>query len=114
VLVAYEAFDLDVLVPMIMLAFALATLWLIPLFGYVVLLTNALILLAFAGELFEESTSLFRRGETYLQYEVFSDSDWAHLVAALFALGYLSWLSIRAVRGKLLSLLVRDQDDMGG
>lgn len=114
VLVAYDEFDLDVLVPMIMLAFALATLWLIPLFGYVVLLTNALILLAFAGELFEESTSLFRRGETYRQYEVFSDSDWAYLIAALLALGYLSWLSIRAVRGKLLSLLVRDQGDMSG
>jgi hypothetical protein len=113
VLMAYHEFDLDVLVPMIMLAFALATLWLIPLFGYVVLLTNALILLAFAGELFEESTSLFWRGETYLQYEVFSDADWAHLVAALLALGYLSWLSIRAVRGKLLSLLVRDRGDAG-
>lgn len=114
VLVAYDELDLDVLVPMIMLAFALATLWLIPLFGYVVLLTNALILLAFAGELFEESTSLFRRGETYRQYEVFSDSDWAYLIAALLGLGYLSWLSIRAVRGKLLSLLVRDQGDMSG
>ena len=113
VLLAYNEFDLDVLVPMIMLAFALATLWLIPLFGYVVLLTNALILLAFAAELFEESTSLFRRGETYRQYEVFSDSDWAHLVAALLALGYLSWLSIRAVRGKLLSLLMRDEGDAG-
>jgi hypothetical protein len=113
VLVAYDAFDLDVLVPMIMLAFALATLWLIPLFGYVVLLTNALILLAFAGELFEESTWLFRRGETYRQYEAFSNADWAHLVAALLALGYLSWLSIRAVRGKLLSLLVRDRRDAG-
>lgn len=114
VLVAHDELDLDILVPMIMLAFALATLWLIPLFGYVVLLTNALILLAFAGELFEESNSLFRRGETYRQYEVLSDADWAYLIAALLALGYLSWLSIRAVRGKLLSLLVRDQSDMSG
>jgi hypothetical protein len=113
VLLAYNEFDLDVLVPMIMLAFALATLWLIPLFGYVVLLTNALILLAFAGELFEESTSLFWRGETYRQYEVFSDADWAHLVAALLALGYLSWLSIRAVRGWLAPLLLRDEWDAG-
>ncbi len=114
VLVAHDAFDLDVLVPMIMLAFALATVWLIPLFGYVVLLTNALILFAFVMVLLEERTSMFRRGETYLHYEVFSDADWGHLVLALAGLAYLSWLSIRAVRGKLLSLLVRDQDDMGG
>ena len=114
VLVAYEAFDLDVLVPMIMLAFALATVWLIPLFGYVVLLANALILFAFVMVLLEERTSMFRRGETYLHYEVFSDADWGHLVLALAGLAYLSWLSIRAVRGKLLSLLVRDQGDMSG
>jgi hypothetical protein len=114
VLVAYDEFDLDVLVPMIMLAFALATLWLIPLFGYVVLLTNALVLFAFVAVLLEERTSIFRRGETYLHYEVFSDADWGHLIAALLALAYLSWLSIRAVRGKLLSLLVRDQGDMSG
>ena len=114
VLVAHDAFDLDVLVPMIMLAFALATLWLIPLFGYVVLLTNALILFAFVMVLLEERTSMFRRGETYLHYEVFSDADWGHLVLALAGLAYLSWLSIRAVRGKLVSLLVRDQGDMGG
>ncbi len=114
VLVAYDEFDLDVLVPMIMLAFALATLWLIPLFGYVVLLTNALILFAFVTVLFEERTSIIRRGESYLHYEVFSDADWGHLVLALLALGYLSWLSVRAVRGKLVSLLVRDQGDMSG
>jgi hypothetical protein len=114
VLVAYDEFDLDVLVPMIMLAFALATLWLIPLFGYVVLLTNALILFAFVTVLFEERTSIIRRGESYLHYEVFSDADWGHLVLALLSLGYLSWLSVRAVRGKLVSLLVRDQGDMSG
>ncbi len=114
VLAAYDDLDLDLLVPMIALAFALATLWLIPLFGYVVLGTNVLILLAFAAELFQESPSLYRRGATYLHYEVLSDADWGYLIAALLALCYLSWLSIRAVRGKLLSLLIRDQSDMGG
>jgi hypothetical protein len=114
VLVAYDEFDLDILVPMIMLAFALATLWLIPLFGYVVLLTNALILLAFAGVLVAERSSIFGRGETYLRYEVLSESDWVTLSLALLGLAYLSWLSVRAVRGKLMSLLVRDQSDMDG
>jgi hypothetical protein len=108
----YE-FNLDMLVPMIMLAFALATLWLVPLFGYVVLLSNALILIGFTGELLQQSASLNPRGEIYLHYEVLSGADWGHLVAALLGLSYLSWLSIRAVRGKLLSLLVRDHRGAG-
>jgi len=118
VLVAYDALDLDILVPMIMLAFALATLWLIPLFGYVVLVANALILLALAGVLLEERRSIFPaglgRGETYVRYEVLSDGDWASLALALIGLSYLSWLALRAVRGRLASLLVRDQSDMDG
>jgi hypothetical protein len=110
---AYDEFGIDILVPMIMLAFALATLWLIPLFGYVVLLMNVLILAAFAGEMLEERSSMFRRGETYLHYEVFSEADWGNLILALLGIAYLSWLAWRAVRGKLMSLLVRDQEDMG-
>jgi len=114
VLAANYEFDLGMLVPMIMLAFAMATLWLVPLFGYVVLLSNALILIGFAGELLRGvGASLNPRGETYLHYEVLSGADWGHLVAALLGLGYLSWLSIRAVRGKLLSLLVSDNRDAG-
>jgi hypothetical protein len=110
---AYDEFGIDILVPMIMMAFALATLWLIPLFGYVVLLMNALILAAFVGEMLEERTSMFRGGETYLHYQVFSEADWGNLILALLGIAYLSWLSWRAVRGKLMSLLVRDQGDMG-
>ncbi|MBK1720445.1 hypothetical protein [Thiocystis violacea] len=113
IIAIHDEFNLDILLPMILLAFALATLWLIPLFGYVVLLTNTLILLSFTRAMLEEQTSYFRSGETYLHYQVFSDADWVNLGIALLALAYLSWLSLRAVRGKLMSLLIRDRMDMG-
>ena len=94
--------------------FALATLWLIPLFGYVVLLVNAGILVSLVLAALEERTSYIRPLERYRHYEVFSDADWALLGFSLLALGYLSWLAWQAVRGRLLSRLMRDQDDQTG
>lgn len=94
--------------------FALATLWLIPLFGYVVLLANAGILVSLVLAALEERSSYIRPLERYRHYEVFSDADWALLGFSLLALGYLSWLAWQAVRGRLLSRLMRDQDDQTG
>jgi len=111
---AYEEHGLDVLVPIIAVAFAFATLWLVPLFGYVVLLANAWIALSLAVALLGERTSMFATRETYRVYEVLSGADWAALALALLGLGYLTWLSIRALRGQLMSLLIRDAADMDG
>lgn len=113
-LTAYGEFDLDLFPPILLLAFALATLWLIPLFGYVVLVINAGILISFAVVLGEGRTSYFPPHESYRHYEVFSDADWSLLALAVLALTYLSWLGFQAVRGRLLSLLMRDQGDREG
>jgi hypothetical protein len=45
---------------------------------------------------------------------VFSESDWGHLAPALLGLVDVSWLPIRAARGRLPSLRPRDQADMAG
>ena len=113
VLSASTVFDLDLLLPLILLFFALATLWLIPLFGYVVLLTDAAILFMLLGVLVEERTSWLRQGAIDRHYEVFSESDWVHLALAVIALGYLAWFAWSTVRGKRRSLLMRDAEDMG-
>ncbi|ADC60977.1 hypothetical protein [Allochromatium vinosum] len=110
----HDEFDLDLFAPILVMAFALATLWLIPLFGYVVLLVNAGILASLVMASLEERVSYIRPSERYRHYEVFSDADWALLGFGLLALGYLSWLAWRAARGRLLSLLMRDQDDQTG
>lgn len=111
---AHDEFDLDLFAPILVMAFALATLWLIPLFGYVVLLVNAGILVSLVLAALEERTSYIRPQERYRHYEVFSDADWALLGFSLLALGYLSWLAWRAACGRLLSRLMRDQDDLTG
>lgn len=110
----HDEFDLDIFAPILVVAFAFATLWLIPLFGYVVLLVNAGILASLVAVSWEERTSYIRPHEHYRHYEVFSDADWALLSLGLLALGYLSWLAWQAARGRLLSLLMRDREDQDG
>jgi len=109
----FKAFGLDVLLPLLMLCFALATLWLVPLFGYVVLLLNALILVVFVGVLLERQASFLQPGESYRHYEVLSAADWGHLALGLIALGYLAWFAWRAVCGRMPSLLSNGRIDMG-
>ncbi len=114
ILAICQEYDLDLLAPIVTVAFALATLWLVPLFGYVVFVGIAWLLFSLARVLLSERTSVFGGGQTYRFYEVLSSADWAALLVFLLALGYLTWLAWRSVRGRLVSLLMRDAADMYG
>ncbi|MGQ9659411.1 MAG: hypothetical protein ACUVT0_04810 [Thermochromatium sp.] len=71
----HDEFDLDLLAPILVVAFALGTLWMVPLFGYVVLLVNAGILVSLVMVSLKERISYIRLSERYRHYEVFSDAD---------------------------------------
>ncbi len=103
-------FTLDLLAPMILLAFAVATVWLIPLFGYVVMAT--------AGYLVFEVVSaglVMRRnqftGQMYSGFDSLDDGEW--VAVGLFAAGlaFLVWFSLRAVRGRIRSALTGDAEE---
>jgi hypothetical protein len=86
------------LAPAIVLCFALATVWLVPLLGWVVI--AALAYIAGAGLLngFVLMLSLFGEG---LVNPVLTGNDWAELAAAASGAGYLLWLSIAILRGRI-------------
>jgi len=93
-LASYPA-ELDLLLPLITLMFALATVWLIPLFGWVVIGCAAI--LAVQMTLLGVSDAAYWGG--YQQ---------AALVLGYVGLAYLAWASWRAVRGKTPPLLFED------
>ena len=109
-----DEYRLDLFVPILVLCFALATVWMVPILGWVVLCGLAL----FAGQLVMAlsgtRTSFFRPGTSYRAYEMLSGDDWALL--ALFAAGaaWLAWLSISGLRGRIRSAFAADMDDMDG
>jgi membrane protein YdbS with pleckstrin-like domain len=109
-----DAFKVSMLLPILLLCFALATLWLIPLFGYVNLGCAALIAGSVILDAFSQHRSFFTPHDMYERWTVYSGDDWALLAVAGCSLAFLGWLSLRAVRGKFRSLLMSDMSDMGG
>ena len=95
----HTEYDLNVLLPLIMFCFALATVWLIPLFGWVVL--GSLGLIAF--------TLVVR----LLADEVMSAENWLLLGLAILGAAGLAWLALGALRGRIPSALMADQIDEG-
>jgi hypothetical protein len=109
-----DAFKVSLLLPILMLCFALATLWLIPLFGYVNLGCAVLIVGSVILDAFSQHTSFFSPHAKVARWTVYSGDDWALLAVTGGSLAFLAWFSLRAVRGKFPSLLMSDMTDMGG
>jgi hypothetical protein len=109
-----DALKLPMLLPILTLCFALATLWLIPLFAYVNLGCAVLIVGSVIFDAFSQETSFFSPHNTYARWTVYNDNDWALMIVSGVGLAFLVWISLRAARGKFRSLLIADMTDMGG
>jgi hypothetical protein len=105
-------FELDLLMPLIMLCFALATVWLIPFLGWVVIAAAlwiaAEVLLIALGV----RESIFAWRGSYRTYEILDGGDWFALALAAAGLAYLILFSWRAVRGRIPSALMADEAEM--
>ncbi|HNQ03040.1 MAG TPA: hypothetical protein PKH69_00360 [Thiobacillaceae bacterium] len=110
----HAEYGLDVFLPLLMFCFALATLWLIPLFGWVVMGSLGLIVLSVAGRLVEEIPSQIRPGETFTRLGVMGSEDWLLLGLACLGMAWLICLSLGALRGRIPSALVAEGGDVGG
>lgn len=88
-------FELDLLLPLILFMFALATVWLIPLFGYVVMGCAAILAVQVAWIGFAEFGYLYgyEQAAFFLTYA---------------GLAYLAWLSWRSVRGRVRPPLMEE------
>jgi hypothetical protein len=109
-----DAFDVPLWLPIGILCFALATIWLIGLFGYVVLAGLAVTVWTVIADGLTVRESYFTPGETFSRWTVHSSDDWALMILAGLAMALLGWLSIRAVTGKMPSMLASDYEDMSG
>jgi len=108
-----DEYEVSLFLPIFTLCFALAMVWLINLFGWVVLgglaLQIALVILA----QFEERQSYFRPGEVYRAYEVLGGDDFELFLLAGIGAAILIWLCHGALRGRWLAALIGDHGDRG-
>jgi len=109
----HEEYHLDVFLPLLMFCFALATVWLIPLFGWVVLGSLGFIAFSLAARLTETIPSFFDPGRSFPRFEILGSDDWLLLGVAGLGAAWLAWLSVGALRGRIQSALTADYGDMG-
>ncbi len=88
-------FELDLLLPLVLLMFALATVWFIPLFGWVVM--------GCGGVVTAQITLLALSDAAY-----WDGYQQAALILSYVGLAYLAWASWRSVRGRTRPLLFED------
>jgi hypothetical protein len=108
-----DEFDAGLFLPIFILCFGLAMVWLINLFGWAVL--GGLIALAgmVVANLLETRESYFDPGTFYRAYEVLGSEDFELFLLAGLGAGILIWLSVAALRGRWLAALMDGYRDMG-
>ena len=107
-----DEYDVDLFAVLLLLCFAMATLWLIRVLGVVVIGCAAVIIGMVAVSALEVRDSMFD-GSTYRHFEVFNENDFLLLLVAGIGLAVLVGMSVAALRGKLPSMLEEDAESAG-
>lgn len=108
-----DAYDTGLFLPIFILCFGLATVWMINLFGWVVMAGLAVQALLVLADMFAERASMISRGDTYYGFEVLGPADFSLLLIAAAGAAVLVRLSRQAVRGRWLAALLDGYRDMG-
>jgi hypothetical protein len=109
-----EEFDTGLFLPILILCFALATVWLINLFGWVVIGGLIAQVVMVAIDQMEMRESFFNKGEFYRAWEVLGGDDISLLFISGIGAAVLIWLSLQALRGRWLAALLEGYKDMEG
>ena len=107
-------FDYGLLLPLLLMCFAIATIWFVRHLAWVVLGCSATLAVSMlmAGMVVRESA--FSRGTHFRRYEVLSGDDWALSVLALLGLAYLAWHAVQTLRKRSVPALEADLQDAEG
>jgi hypothetical protein len=101
-------FKVDLFIPVLILCFSLATIWLIPLFGYVVIGALLYMTIIVVSQGLKVHPSQFNIYNDYRGFEFIHGDDWFFMAVLGSAILYLIWSSWRAIKGRNESALFLD------
>jgi hypothetical protein len=107
-------FEVHLLAAMMLLCFAVATVWLVSPLAWAVLASIVWVLASIALTALEITKSYFSDRPPFPAYEIASGDDWAMLMLELAALAFLGWFAVSALRGKFMPVLMSDEAEMDG
>jgi hypothetical protein len=101
-------FNVDLFTPIFILCFSMATIWLIPLFGYVVIGAVLYLVIVIISQGFQVHSSQYASLGNYRGVELITGDEWVFMAILFIAVIYLVWSSWRAIKGKDESGLFMD------
>ena len=101
-------FRVDPFIPIFILCFSMATIWLIPLFGYVVISAVLYLAIVIIFQGLQIHSSQYASLGNYRGFELINGDEWIFMALIFLAMIYLVWSSWRAVKGKDESALFMD------
>jgi hypothetical protein len=101
-------FKVDPFIPIFILCFSMATIWLIPLFGYVVIAVVLHVAIVIISQGLQVHSSQYGSLGNYQGFELINGDEWIFMALIFLAIIYLIWSSWRAVKGKDESALFMD------
>jgi len=100
----------DLLAPLMVMAFALVTVWFLPIFAWAVFGGLAWVAVEAAAAGFAPYTSELT-GETLPRFDLMLSEDWAMVAVALVGAAYLIGQSVALLKGRFESALAGDMDE---
>ncbi len=104
-----EIAALHLLIPLLIMLFSLAMVWMIPLFAWAVLPLAAYIPVHLVWTLSRPVTIKLVSTYTYRRFELLDAGEWILIGLAVAGLCYLSRISVRSLKGRYIPVLMRDQ-----
>jgi hypothetical protein len=101
-------FELDLFIPLLLMLMALATVWLAPLLGWIVIALASVLIVQIVLKGFGTMESIFSPGVTYRYFELIYGAEWLQIILAFTGLIYLIATSWWFVRGKNRAALSKD------
>jgi hypothetical protein len=101
-------FKVDLFIPIFILCFSMATIWLIPLFGYIVIGAVLYLAIVIISQGLQVHSSQYGSLGNYRGFELINGDEWVFMALIFLAAIYLVWSSWRAIKGKDESALFLD------
>lgn len=110
VFAAQSPFSASLMAAMILVSFAVATVWLIPPLAYAVIAAALWVLGEVAFNALATRESQFAGHPDFRAYEIASGDDWARLFLMVAGLAFLVWFSLRTLSGRYIPVLHGDEN----
>jgi hypothetical protein len=108
-----DVFDYGLLLPLLLMCFAIAMVWLVRHLAWVVLVTSVSIVVSAVSNAMSMRQSPFFGAQHYRRFEVLSGDHWALTVLAIVGIFYLMWLARQILRQRIRPVLEADMLEGG-